>query len=132
MKRLIAYVSGDVQWVGYRDRVMDIATAVGLKGLISNLKDGRVKIIAEGNDEMLEWFEKAIDMKFSSIRVSSMDIEYAPATGEFEFFGKLVVRGEADSRLDAAAVLLKDLLESLNKNERESQQQDRPDSRRAG
>ncbi|MDI9416633.1 MAG: acylphosphatase, partial [Euryarchaeota archaeon] len=38
--RFTAYVSGKVQEVGYRARVVDIANALGLKGMIENLKDG--------------------------------------------------------------------------------------------
>jgi acylphosphatase len=38
--RLTAIVSGKVQEVGYRARVVDIANAFGLKGMIENQKDG--------------------------------------------------------------------------------------------
>ena len=75
MKRLIAYVSGDVQRIGYRGRMMDIANAFGLKGMVENLKDGRVLIIAEGEDKKLEWFEDAIDIKNTLIKVSSIEKE---------------------------------------------------------
>lgn len=51
MKRLTAYVSGKVQRVGYRARVIQIANGMGLRGIIENLNDGRVKIIAEGGKE---------------------------------------------------------------------------------
>jgi acylphosphatase len=63
MRRLTAIVSGRVQEVGYRDRIIDIANTFGIKGMIENLLDGRVKIIAEGDDERLKWFECAIDIK---------------------------------------------------------------------
>ena len=48
MMKLTAFVSGKVQEVGYRARIVDIANAFGLKGMVENQKDGRVKIIAEG------------------------------------------------------------------------------------
>lgn len=38
--RLTAFVSGRVQEVGYRARVIDMAIALGLKGMVVNLKDG--------------------------------------------------------------------------------------------
>ena len=44
MIRLTAIVSGNVQRVGYRARVIDIANAFGLKGMIENQKDGLVKM----------------------------------------------------------------------------------------
>jgi acylphosphatase len=114
MMKLTAYVSGKVQEVGYRGRVVDIANAFGLKGMIENQKDGRVKIIAEGDDEKLKWFESAIDIKNTLICVSSIDKEYSPASGEFDGFGKLVIKGETDTRLDMAAGYLKILISAVN------------------
>ena len=119
MMKLTAFVSGKVQEVGYRARIVDIANAFGLKGMVENQKDGRVKIIAEGEDEKLKWFESAIDIKNTLIYVSSIEKEYSPACNEFDNFGKLVVKGETDSRLDTAAVYLKELVfevKNLNDN----------------
>jgi acylphosphatase len=115
MIRLTAFVSGNVQRVGYRARVIDIANAFGLKGMIENQKDGLVKIIAEGEEEKLRWFESAIDIKNALIRVSSIEKKYSQASGDFENFGKLVLKGETDSRLDTAAEYLKDLVVGVNK-----------------
>ena len=115
MMKLTAFVSGKVQEVGYRARIVDIANALGLKGVVENQKDGRVKIIAEGEDEKLKWFESAIDIKNTLIYVSSIEKEYSPACNEFDNFGKLVLKGETDSRLDTAAVYLKELV-SVVKN----------------
>jgi len=112
--RFTAYVSGKVQEVGYRARVVDIANALGLKGMVENLLDGRVKIIAEGEDEKIKWFESAIDIKNALINVSSIEKSYSPASGEFEKFGKLVTKGETDTRLDTAAVYLKELVSAVN------------------
>ena len=53
------------------------------------------------------------------IYVSSIEKEYSPASNEFENFGKLVVKGETDTRLDTAAVYLKELVsevKNLNDN----------------
>jgi acylphosphatase len=113
--RLTAYVSGKVQEVGYRARVVDIANAFGLKGMVENLLDGRVKIVAEGEDEKLKWFESAIDIKNALIYVSSIEKSYSPASGEFDMFGKLVAKGETDTRLDTAAGHLKELISAVNK-----------------
>ena len=92
MIRLTAIVSGNVQRVGYRARVIDIANAFGLKDMIENQKDGLVKIIAEGEEEKLRWFESAIDIKNALIRVNSIDKKYSQASGDFENFGKLVLK----------------------------------------
>ncbi|HOV81983.1 MAG TPA: acylphosphatase [Methanothrix sp.] len=112
--RLTAFVSGRVQEVGYRARVVDIASAIGLKGMVENLLDGRVKIIAEGEDEKLRWFESAIDIKNALINVSAIEKSYSPASGEFDTFGKLVAKGETDRRLDTAAGYLKELIYAVN------------------
>ncbi len=110
MKRLTAYVSGQIQKVGYRKRVIDTARALGLKGMIENLNDGRVKIIAEGDDEKLKWFESAIDIKNTLIQVSSIETAYSVACGEFSQFGKFVEEGETDSRLDKGVEVMKEIL----------------------
>lgn len=109
-----AFVSGRVQEVGYRARVIDMAIALGLKGMVVNLKDGRVKIVAEGEGEKLKWFESAMDIKNALIHVSSIEKNYSSASGEFDQFGKLVAKGETDTRLDTAAVYLKKLLFAFN------------------
>jgi len=113
MMKFTAFVSGKVQEVGYRARIVDIANALGLKGMIENQKDGRVKIIAEGEDEKLKWFESAMDIKNTLIYVSSIEKEYSPACNEFNNFGKLVVKGETDTRLDTAAVYLKEIVSGI-------------------
>ena len=113
MNRLTAYVSGNVQKVGYRKRVIDIARAFGLRGMIENLDDGRVKIIAEGDDEKLKWFEHAIEIKNTLIQVSNVEKAYSPAGGEFAKFGKLVDEGETDSRLDKGIEVMNSMLVAI-------------------
>ena len=114
MKRLTAYVSGKVQQTGYRAAVADIARALSLKGFVENLDDGRVKIVAEGDEDKLKWFLEAIDIKNTFIQVSTIEKEYSPAICDVSKFYKLVGQGETDSRLDTAAVLLKDLIGAVN------------------
>lgn len=114
MKRVTAYITGNVQRVGYRGKVIDLAKAFGLKGNVQNLEDGRVKVIAEGEENDLERFIRAIDIKNAIIYVSSIASKYSPATGDFEGFYKQVSPGETDSRLDSAVVHLKDLKDAIN------------------
>ncbi len=114
MKRLTAYVSGNVQHSGYRARVTDIARMLGFKGTVENLDDGRVKIIAEGDEDKLRWFEEAICIKNSLINVSSIEKEYSSQRGDVNRFYKLAEKGETDSRLDTAADHLKSLIVAVN------------------
>ena len=113
MKRLTAYVSGNVQKVGYRKRVIDMARAFGLKGIVENLDDGRVKIIAEGDDEKLKWFDNAIEIKNTLIQVTCVEKVYTPAGGEFARFGKIVDEGETDSRLDKGIDVMNKMLVAI-------------------
>lgn len=47
-------VTGRVQGVGFRDWVVRTAQRGGLTGWVRNLKDGRVEILAAGEDEPLQ------------------------------------------------------------------------------
>ena len=100
--------------VGYRKRVTQTAKAFGLKGIVENLEDGRVKIIVEGEDEKLKWFESAIDIKNTLILVSSIEKSYYPAGGEFSRFGKVVDEDETDSRLDKGVEVMNKMLVAIN------------------
>jgi len=113
MKRLTAIVSGKVQRVGYRARVIQLANGLGLKGIIENLSDGRVRIIAEGDEEKMKLFEGAIDIKNTFIQVTSIEKIYSQPYGEFGSFYKLVGTGETDSRLDEGIGVLKDMRDLL-------------------
>lgn len=114
-KRLTAYVAGTVQKVGYRARVMDFAKMLGLRGTVENLDDGRVKIVAEGDEDKLKWFEESIVIKNTLIIVSAIEKEYSEPKGEVSKFYKLVEKGETDSRIDAAAFHLKDLIAAVDR-----------------
>jgi len=114
MKRLTAYVSGSVQKTGYRARVADFARMLGLKGTVENLDDSRVKILAEGSEDKLKWFEEAININENLIQVSSIEREYSEPMGDFSRFYKLVDKGETDSRLDTAASHLNNLIGAVN------------------
>lgn len=114
MKRLVAYVSGRVQKTDYRAKVIDFATMLGLKGVVENLDDGRVKIVAEGDPDKLKWFEEAINIHDNLIQVSSIEREYSEPRGDFSKFYKAVEKGETDSRPDTAASLLGNLIGAVN------------------
>jgi acylphosphatase len=110
MIRLTAYVSGKVQKTGFRARVLSIARDFNLKGYVQNLDDGRVKVVAEGENYDVESLLAALDIKNTLICVADIRKEYGAATGEFQGFFKAVSGGETDQRLDQAAQLLKELI----------------------
>ena len=114
MKRLKITVNGQVQRVGYRDAVTDIARQLGLKGTVRNLEDEvSVEIIAEGEEKKLDEFVKLLNIKKYPIEVEKTDVKEEEATGKFQYFK--ILRGEGFSelgdRLDHAGKLLYKSLE---------------------
>jgi len=110
MEKVKATVSGNIQNVGYRARVIDIAKTFGMTGFVQNLNDGRVRIIAESDNGNLDGFLDAIRIKNTLINVDAVEVEHADATGDFDDFYKLVAGGETDERLDTAAEYLKEMI----------------------
>ena len=87
MKKLIrAYYSGRVQGVSFRYTAEDIACELGVTGWVKNLRDGRVEVVAEADEEVLKDFLSRINHYFSSY-IRDSDIQWQPATGEFKDFG---------------------------------------------
>ena len=52
--------SGNVQGVGFRYTAKTVATGFEVAGIVRNLSDGRVELIAEGAKDELEAFRQAI------------------------------------------------------------------------
>ncbi|MBB5698659.1 acylphosphatase [Sphingomonas yantingensis] len=70
-QRLI--VSGRVQGVGYRDYTVRQAKALGVTGWVRNTRDGRVEMLASGDDEALERFVEACRSGPALARVDAID-----------------------------------------------------------
>ncbi len=110
MKKVTLHISGNVQRVGYRAKVISIARALGIKGFIQNLSDGRVKIIAQGEQSELDKLIQAINISNSLINVTNIEKEYSTYSDDYEGFNKVVGDGETDERLDNAVDLFKKLI----------------------
>ncbi len=67
-------VSGRVQGVGFRYFTEDQARREGLNGHVRNLPDGRVEIVAEGDHEAVERFERAIRRGPAGARVDRCEV----------------------------------------------------------
>ena len=113
MNKIRATVSGRIQNVGYRAKVIGIAKNFGLTGFVLNLDDGRVRIIAESKNGDFGKFLDAIWIKNTLIDVVDVEVEHADATGDFADFYKLVGEGETDERLDKASDYLKVMIEVM-------------------
>ena len=105
------FVSGQVQKVGYRSKVIALARDMGITGWVGNLPDGRVQVVAEGDAAALDRFASALKVKNALIDVYDVEVERQDASGEFKAFSKLVDELETDARLDRSAELLKELID---------------------
>ncbi len=103
-------MSGKVQNVGYRARVVGIAKKFGITGTVQNLRDGRVKIIADGEELDLKDFLDSVSIKNALIKVVDVGIEHPDTTQEYNDFCKLVGDGGTDERLDKVLEYLKELI----------------------
>jgi len=111
MERFVIFVSGRVQKVGYRSKVIALARDMGITGWVGNLPDGRVQVVAEGDAAALDRFASALKVKNALIDVYDVEVERQDASGEFKAFSKLVDELETDARLDRSAELLKELID---------------------
>lgn len=76
------YISGRVQGVFFRQSTVDEATQLGLSGYARNLEDGRVEVVARGDqvtlDRLLEWLEHGpAQAEVTKIQQEAIDIELA-------------------------------------------------------
>jgi acylphosphatase len=77
---------GRVQGVYFRAHCEEKAQSSGLEGFVRNLSGGSVEAVFEGERELIE---ECIEWNRGSqpaARVTRVDIEWGPATGEFSGF----------------------------------------------
>jgi acylphosphatase len=85
-RRLRASVRGVVQGVGYRYFVLQAARSLGVAGWVANRYDGSVEVLAEGPEDRLEVLLRRLRDGPRSAVVKGVDVEWCPATGEFDGF----------------------------------------------
>ena len=85
MKTLEIYVSGRVQGVSYRFNTIKKARLHNITGQVRNLGDGRVQVIATGEDEGLELFLEELRRGTSLANVTELIINEIPLE-EYEIF----------------------------------------------
>ena len=59
-KRVHVFYAGRVQGVGFRMTAEDTARQCGVVGWVKNLRDGRVELLAEAEEAVLERFLQAL------------------------------------------------------------------------
>lgn len=78
--------AGTVQGVGFRRFVKNIADEMGVKGFVRNLPDGTVEVVAEGDEELLRKFLKAIENGPPLAEITHMAYEFRNKVGGFNKF----------------------------------------------
>jgi len=80
-------VEGQVQGVGFRIFAQRKATVLGLSGYVMNLRDGRVRVRAEGPRETIEDLVRDLQKGPPLSRVERVSVTWLPPTGRFASFG---------------------------------------------
>ena len=87
MKRIHLYVSGYVQGVGFRWYAEKIARQMAdVTGFVRNLGDGRVEIVAEGEEAQLERFLNELKSGYLGKNIEDIQNLEEPYTGQFSAF----------------------------------------------
>lgn len=85
-KRVHIFVSGLVQGVNFRYYTREMAKKLGVLGWVKNLRDGRVEVMMEGEEEkvqkMIDWLKKGPPLA----RVENLEIEFQDFQNEFSDF----------------------------------------------
>jgi acylphosphatase len=85
-KRMHIFYAGNVQGVGFRYQAKSVASGYEVAGVIRNLADGRVELVAEGAKEELEAFRQGIRDSGMEGLIRQEQASWGEATGEFRGF----------------------------------------------
>lgn len=85
-QRLYIFYSGRVQGVGFRFTVKSLAHGFEVTGTVGNLPEGRVEMVAEGEREELEAFQKAIRDSELGHFIRQEEAHWSEAENEFRGF----------------------------------------------
>jgi acylphosphatase len=80
---MTVHYSGQVQGVGFRYTAKTVATGFEMTGIVRNLPDGRVELIAEGKREELEAFRTAVHDAGLAGFIRDEKVNWADAKNEF-------------------------------------------------
>lgn len=85
-ERLEAVIHGRVQGVNFRYYTRQRAQELGLTGYVRNRWDGTVEVVAEGPPQALARLLDFLHRGPPSAIVVQVDVQWKPATGEFQGF----------------------------------------------
>ena len=85
-KRMHVFFSGTVQGVGFRFTVERISRHFDATGFVRNVPDGRVELVAEGEETVLQDFLKAIQNSPMASYIRDADVKWLSAQNTFTCF----------------------------------------------
>jgi acylphosphatase len=85
MTRRTLHFSGHVQGIGFRYTTQELAARFAVTGYVRNMPDGRVELVIEGSDDQVDGLVDAIKQRMRQY-IRKVDVQIAPATGEFDDF----------------------------------------------
>ena len=86
LRQIECVISGRVQGVLYRDFARRKAIGLGLVGVVENLPDGTVRVIAQGDDSELRIFTGHLKRGSMFSRVDAVDEKWSNAPQAFSDF----------------------------------------------
>jgi acylphosphatase len=86
LKRATVFYTGRVQGVGFRYTAREIACGYDLTGYVRNLPDGRVELVAEGEEKELRAYAEAVRASQLGSHIRNADVNWSEATEEFRGF----------------------------------------------
>ncbi|MCR4306509.1 MAG: acylphosphatase [Candidatus Yonathbacteria bacterium] len=85
-RRLECSITGRVQLVMFRDFTRRSAKRLGITGIVQNMNDGSVRVVAEGEEDALRKLLARLHEGPIFARVDKMEEAWNEATGEFKTF----------------------------------------------
>jgi len=85
-RRMSVFFSGRVQGVGFRYTTKTVATGFEITGIVKNLPDGRVELVAEGSHAELDAFRAALHDAGLAGFIRDEQVVWADAKNEFRGF----------------------------------------------
>ena len=86
LNRVHVFYAGRVQGVGFRMSVKQIACGYDVVGWVKNLEDGRVEMVAEGEQKELESFLEGIASSHLNSFIHEQIVDWFEASGGLKGF----------------------------------------------
>ena len=85
-KRVHVFYSGRVQGVGFRVTAEETAKSFGVVGWVKNLRGGRVELVAEAEETILQRFLEAIRSGTMKNFIQQVEVSWSSASETFDDF----------------------------------------------